>query len=91
MKTRYIILTVIIAFSLVSIQLVNANVSSIVTTFQKPNLKLELNNNTVIIPDNVGQINKQYNHEDFNTLLQEEISKAEKIRDKLVNTQTRDF
>ena len=91
MKTRYIILTVIIAFSLVSIQLVNANVSSIVTTFQKPNLKLELNNNTVIIPDNVGQLNKQYNHEDFNTLLQEEISKAEKIRDKLVNTQTRDF
>ena len=91
MKTRYIILASIIALSLISIQLVNANVSSIVTTFQKPNLKLELNNNTVVIPGNVGQLNKQYNHEDFTKLMQEEISKAEKIRDKLVNTQTRDY
>ena len=91
MKTRYIILTLIIAFSLISIQLVNANVSSIVTTFQKPNLKLVIENNTVLIPSNVGQLNKQYDKEDFEALIKDQISKAEKIFDKLVNTQTRDY
>ena len=90
MKTKYIILSTIVALSLLSIQLVNANVSSFITTFQKPNTKLQLVNNTVLIPDNVGHLNKQYN-EDFKTLMQDEILKAEKIRDKLINTQTRDF
>lgn len=91
MKTKYIILASIVALSLLSIQLVNANVSSITTYFKEPNTKLQLDNNTVLIPDNVGQLNKQYNHEDFNALMKDEINKAEIIRDKLVNTQTRDF
>ena len=91
MKTKYIIIASIVASSLLSIQLVNANVSSFITTFQNPNTKLHLENNTVLIPDNVGKLNKQYQHEDFNTLIQEETSKAEIIRDKLINTQTRDF
>lgn len=91
MKTKYIILASIIAACLISIQLVSANVSSITTYFKEPNTKLELNNNTVLIPDNVGHLNKQYNQEDFKTLMHDEILKAEKIRDKLIHTQQRDF
>ena len=91
MKTKYIIASILIAISLTSIQIVTANISVITTYFKEPNIKLELHNNTVLIPDNVGHLNKQYNYEDFKLLIQEEISKAEKIRDKLMNTQTRDY
>ena len=91
MKTKYIIIASIVASSLLSIQLVNANVSSFITTFQNPNTKLQIENNTVLIPDNVGHLNKQYHNEDFKTLMQQEINKAEIIRDKLINTQTRDY
>ena len=87
MKTKYIILASIIAFSLISIQLVNANVSTMITSFEKPNAQLEDNKT----PDGIGRLNKNYQHEEFKALMQDEISKAEQIRDKIMNTQTRDY
>ena len=87
MKVKYIILALIVALSLISIQLVNANVSTMITSFEKPNAQLEDNK----IPEEIGRLNKQYQHEEFNALMQEEISKAEQIRDKIMNTQTRDY
>ena len=87
MKVKYIILALIVALSLISIQLVNANVSTMITSFEKPNAQLEDNK----IPEEIGRLNKNYQHEDFKALMQDEISKAEQIRDKIMNTQTRDY
>ena len=87
MKTKYIIIALIIASSLISIQLVNANVSTMITSFEKPNAQLEDNK----IPEEIGRLNKNYQHEEFKALMQEEISKAEQIRDKIMSTQTRDY
>lgn len=39
----------------------------------------------------IGKLNKHYDHEEFQQLLQQEIIKAEAIRDKLLNTQTRNY
>ena len=90
MKLKYIVLISITVLSICTIQLVNANLSTMTTNFEKPNVILELDNNQVLIPGNIGHLNKQYN-EDFKTLMQDEINKAEQIRDKLMNTQTRDY
>ena len=87
MKIKYIIIASVIVLSLISIQLVNANVSTMITSFEKPNAQLEDNK----IPEEVGHLNKQYQHEEFKALMQDEISKAEQIRDKIMNTQTRDY
>ena len=85
MKTRTILFFVLLAsISLVSIQLAYANISSILTTFQKPNIKLQIVNNTILIPEEVGHLNKQYQHEEFTELMKQEITKAEKIRDSLI-------
>ena len=88
MKTRTKLFLILIAsVSLISIQLVNANVSTMITTFEKPNAQLEDNK----IPEEIGRLNKNYQHEEFKALMQEEISKAEQIRDKIMSTQTRDY
>ena len=87
MKTKYIIIVSIIALSLISIQLVNANVSTMPTEFKQSNAQLEDNK----IPEEIGRLNKNYQHEEFKALMQEEISKAEQIRDKIMSTQTRDY
>ena len=87
MKTKYIIITSVIVLSLITIQLGNANVSEMTTEFKKPNAQLEDNK----IPEEIGRLNKNYQHEDFKALMQEEISKAEQIRDKIMNTQKRDY
>ena len=87
MKTKYIIITSVIVLSLISIQLVNANVSTMITSFEKPNAQFEDNK----IPEEIGRLNKNYQHEEFKALMQDEISKAEQIRDKIMNTQTRDY
>ena len=85
MKTRTILFFVLLAsISLVSIQLAYANISSILTTFQKPNIKLQIINNTILIPEEVGHLNKQYQHEEFAELMKQEIAKAEIIRDSLI-------
>ena len=87
MKIKYIIIASVIVLSLISIQLVNANVSTMITSFEKPNAQLEDNK----IPEEIGRLNKNYQHEEFKALMQEEISKAEQIRDKIMSTQTRDY
>ena len=87
MKTKYIILASIVALSLLSIQLVNANLSTMTTSFEKPNAQLEDKK----IPEEIGRLNKNYQQEEFKTLMQEEINKAVQIRDKIINTQTRDY
>ena len=88
MKTRTKLFLILIAsVSLISIQLVNANVSTMITSFEKPNAQLEDNKT----PDGIGRLNKNYQHEEFKALMQEEISKAEQIRDKIMSTQTRDY
>ena len=87
MKTRYIVIASIVVLSLISIQLVNANVSEITTEFKQLNAQLKDNK----IPEEIGRLNKNYQHEEFKALMQEEISKAEQIRDKIMNTQTRDY
>ena len=58
-----------------------------ITSFEKPNAQFEDNK----IPEEIGRLNKNYQHEEFKALMQEEISKAEQIRDKIMNTQTRDY
>ena len=58
-----------------------------ITSFEKPNAQLEDNK----ISDTIGHLNKNYQHEEFKALMQEEISNAEQIRDKIMNTQTRDY
>lgn len=81
MKTRTILFFVLLAsVSLVSIQIVSANLSTIKTEFEKPNAQLEDGK----IPDNVGHLNKQYQHEEFALLIKQEIAKAEIIRDGLI-------
>ena len=87
MKTKYIIIASIIVLSLISIQVVNANISTMTTEFKQPNAQLEDNK----IPEEVGRLNKNYQHEEFKALMQDEINKAEQIRDKIMNTQTRDY
>src|SRR3990167_5158642 len=82
---KYIFLTIIVTSIVMSVPMVYANVSVIEQYFQTPNIELKLDeNNAVIIPDNVVHLNKHYDHEEFATLQQLEIERAEKIRDKLI-------
>ena len=82
---KYVYITIIVTSVVMAIPAVYANTSVFEQYFQNPNVELELDeNNAVIIPDNVGHLNKQYDHEEFATLQQLEIEKAEKIRDKLI-------
>ena len=84
-STKYVYAIIIITSVLMSVPMVYANMSVFEKYFQKPNVELELDdNNAVIIPDYVGHLNKHYEHEEFATLQQLEIEKAEKIRDKLI-------
>ena len=85
-KQKYVLLAIIVTSVVMSVPVVYANVSVIEQYFQEPNVELKLDdNNAVIIPDNVGHLNKPYDHEEFATLQQLEIEKAEKVRDKLTS------
>ena len=89
LNSKHIILIIIIISG--SVPIVYASISEFNPYFQNPNVELKLDeSNAVIIPNNVGHINKQYDHEEFGDLLQSEIKKAEVIRDKLVFSAIKD-
>ena len=90
-KSKYVLLAIIITSTIMSIPVVYANIVEFNPYFLKPNVELKLDeNNAVIIPDNVGHLNKQYDHEEFASLLQLENERAEKIRDKLIFSAIKD-
>ena len=65
---------------LATLPFIHANLSTMITTFEKPNAQLEDNK----IPEEVGHLNKNYQHEEFAELMKQEIEKAEIIRDRLI-------